>query len=90
MNDGVSIACIFRKYLRASEISHVTGDGRTIHGIRRSIGTTMVSQKVPVTTVSQVLGHTGIRATKQYISLDLNGLRKCTLSFESLGGATNE
>lgn len=90
MNDGVSIACIFRKYLRASEISHVTGDGRTIHGIRRSIGTAMVSQKVPVTTVSQVLGHTGIRATKQYISLDLNGLRKCTLSFKSLGGATNE
>ena len=90
MNDGVSIACIFRKYLRASEISHVAGDGRTIHGIRRSIGTAMVSQKIPVTTVSQILGHTGIRATKQYISMDLKGLHKCTLSFNSLGGAANE
>lgn len=89
MNDGVSIACIFRKYLRVSEISHVTGDGRTIHGIRRSIGSEMVSQKIPVTTVSQILGHTGIRATKQYISMDLTGLHKCTLSFKSLGGAAN-
>lgn len=84
MNDGVSIACIFRKYLRISGISHVIGDGKTLHGIRRSIGTAMVSQNIPVTTVSQVLGHTGIRATKQYISMDLNGLRKCTLSLESL------
>lgn len=49
----------------------------------------MVSQKVPVTTVSQILGHTGIRATKQYISMDLTGLHKCTLSFKSLGGAAN-
>ena len=90
MNDGVSIACVFRKYLRISEISHVAGDGKTLHGIRRSIGTAMVSQNIPITTVSQVLGHSGIRATKQYISMDLNGLRKCTLSLESLGGAADE
>lgn len=85
--DGVSIACIFRKYLKKAGISHIVNDGKTFHGIRRAIGTSMVAKGVPVTTVSQVLGHQSIRATRQYISLDLYGLKKCALSMKSLGGA---
>ena len=90
MNDGVSIARIFRKYLKLSNIAHVIGDGKTMHGIRRSMGTVMVSENIPVTTVAQVLGHKGMKATKQYIALDLNGLKKCALPLHSLGGAGNE
>lgn len=37
-HDGVSIACIFRKQLKKAGIEHVTGDGRTLHGIRRGLG----------------------------------------------------
>lgn len=86
LKNGTSVACIFRKYLKKAGIEHVANDGKTFHGIRRSIGTLMVSNGVPVTTVSQVLGHQAIRATRQYVSLDLQGLRKCTLPMSSLGG----
>jgi len=86
LQDGVSIACIFRKYLKAADIIHTADDGKTIHGLRRAIGTQMVKGKVPVTTVAQVLGHTGTKATKQYISLDLEGLRKCVLRMDSIRG----
>lgn len=86
LQDGVSIACIFRKYLRKAGIEHTINDGRTFHGIRRSVGTAMVSSGIPVTTVSQVLGHQEIRATKQYIALDLQGLQKCALPMSSIGG----
>ncbi len=86
LQDGVSVACIFRKYLSASGIHHVLDDGKTMHGLRRAIGTQMVAEKVPVTTVAQVLGHSGIKATKQYISLDMEGLKKCILEMDSLGG----
>ena len=86
LKDGVSISCIFRKYLKASGIIHNVDDGRTMHGLRRAIGTQMVSEGVPVSTVAQVLGHIGIKATKQYISLDLDGLRKCVLGLDSIGG----
>ena len=86
LQDGVSIAGIFRKYLKSADIQHTFNDGKTMQGLRRAIGTQMVSEKVAVTTVAQVLGHTGIRATKQYISLDLKGLKKCVIGFESLGG----
>ncbi|HCS72333.1 MAG TPA: hypothetical protein DIW17_00460 [Clostridiales bacterium] len=84
--DGVSIASIFRRYLKKANIQHYPNDGKTFHGIRRSLGTTMVSKGIPVTTVSQVLGHQEIRSTRQYVSMDVDGLRRCTLSMKTIGG----
>lgn len=85
-HDGVSIACIFRKYLRKAGISHFIGDGKTLHGMRRGLGTGMATNGVPVDVIAQVLGHNGIKATKYYISEDLEQLRECALGFKSLGG----
>lgn len=84
-HDGVSISCIFRKYLKKADIPHVNGDGKTFHGFRRTLGTEMVVQGIPVTTVSQVLGHRSIESAKQYISLDIGGLKQCALSLKSIG-----
>lgn len=55
----------------------------SFHGLRRAVGTSMVIAGVPVTTVAQVLGHSEISSTKQYISLDSTHLRECALG---LGG----
>ncbi len=85
-HDGVSVAAIFRRYLGKADIPHQLNDGKTFHGIRRTLGTAMVEEGIPVTTVSQVIGHQSIRPTRQYIAMDLEGLRKCALSMESLGG----
>lgn len=49
------------------------------HGLRRAVGTNMVVAGIPVTTVSQILGHSGIDPTKQYISLDSVHLKECAL-----------
>lgn len=89
-HDGVSIACIFRKYQKKAGITHVIGDGKTLHGIRRGLGTEMTASGTPVDVVAQVLGHKGMKATKQYISADLRGMCNCTLDFDSLGGDDNE
>ena len=86
LQDGVSISSIFRKYLRAAGIQHMIDDWKTFHGIRRELGTQMIATGVPVPTIAQVLGHKGIKATKQYISLDLDGLRNCVLCMYSIGG----
>lgn len=53
------------------------------HGLRRAVGTSMVVAGIPVTTVSQVLGHSGIDPTKQYISLDSVHLKECALDLNS-------
>lgn len=89
-HDGVSIACIFRKYQKKAGIVHAAGDGKTLHGIRRGLGTGMTASGIPVDVVAQVLGHKGMKATRQYISADLQGMHNCTFGFDSLGGGGNE
>lgn len=82
--DGGAIASVFKRHLENAGICHEIGDGKTMHGIRRMIGTAMVSNNPPITTVAEVLGHKNIKSTKQYLALDLDGLSKCTLSMTSL------
>ena len=88
--DGVSVACVLRRRMKAVGILHEPGDGKTMHGIRRMLGTNMAIEGVPVTTISQVLGHQHIGATRPYISLDVERLRECALGFDSLGEVPND
>jgi len=87
--DGVSVACILRRRMKAAGIAHLRGDGKTMHGIRRMLGTRMTIEGVTITTIAQILGHQSSRATKQYISLDIEGLRECALGLDSLGEGSN-
>ncbi len=54
------------------------------HGLRRAVGTNLVIAGIPVSTVAQVLGHSDLSATKQYISLDSAHLKQCALDFSKL------
>ena len=83
--DGVSVACVLRRRMETAGIAHLRGDGKTMHGIRRMLGTQMTIEGVAITTIAQILGHKSSRATKPYISLDIEGLRECALGFDSLG-----
>ena len=82
--DGVSIACVLRRRMNAAGVSHTLGDGKTMHGIRRMLGTQMTIEGVPVTTVAQILGHQNPGSARPYISLDIEGLRECALGFDSV------
>ncbi|MDO4326897.1 MAG: tyrosine-type recombinase/integrase [bacterium] len=56
----------------------------SFHGLRRTVGTNMIIAGIPITTVAQVLGHSEISSTKQYISLDSVHLKECTLGLEGI------
>jgi len=81
---GGAIADVLRRQMKTANISHEIGDGKTMHGIRRMLGTQMVIEGIPVTTVAQVLGHQNTNALSPYISLNIEGLRECALGFNSL------
>lgn len=83
--EGTALNNMIRRRLEKIGVLRKKGDGKTIHGIRRMIGTELIKNKFSVDVVAQVLGHQSIRPTKQYISLDLEGLKKCALSMSSLG-----
>ena len=70
----------YTQYLRKAGIE---GEGG-LYSLRRALGRNMVIAETPVTTVAQVLGHTDIASTKQYISLDTKHLKVCALSFDGI------
>lgn len=68
-----------RKYMEAAGITRTGWDGKSFHALRRTAGTRMITSGVPISTVSQILGHTNIESSKKYISLDTEKMRECCL-----------
>jgi site-specific recombinase XerD len=84
LSNGVSIANIFNDYQRKAGIIRKPFDGKGFHSIRRADGRNMAVAEIPVTTISQVLGHGNIESAKQYISLDSIHLKECALDFHGI------
>lgn len=83
--------CVYDAFNHARKLAGLKN--RPFHDLRRAAGTSMVVAGIPVTTVAQVLGHTEISSTKQYISLDSVHLKECSLGLagiEQAGGTTYE
>lgn len=55
-----------------------------IHGLRRSVGHDMLASGNSVEQIAQVLGHRDIDSTKQYLSIDTEGLKNCTLDLSGI------
>lgn len=84
LSDVRSVGNILEKYRRMAGINKRAGDGISFHALRRSIGTWMLESEVPLTTISQVLGHKEQDSTKQYLSADHQRLAACALDFQGI------
>lgn len=58
---------------------HQSGDGKSFHAFRRTMGTRLIKADIPLTTVSQVLGHTNLDSTKRYLYLHDEKLLVCCM-----------
>lgn len=83
-HDGHAVAHMFRRRLKAAGLAKKNGDGRSAHALRRTLGTAMARADVPITTISQVLGHQSIDSAKQYISLEDRHLKICSLTLSGI------
>ena len=80
------------KHLNAARVSGIftpaegKGLGFTngIHALRRAVGRDMITAGIPITTVSQVLGHKNIDSSIPYIAVDTVNLKECALSLEGI------
>ncbi len=70
-------------FTRYMKMAGVDGGGG-FYQLRRAEGKNLVVSGTPVTTVAQILGHTDISSTKQYIALDTASLKVCALSLEGI------
>ncbi len=82
--DNRSIGVIIEKYMKLASISHQPNDGKTFHAFRRSMGTWMLESDVPLSTISQVLGHKSMNSAKHYLSMSEKKLSECALGFDDI------
>lgn len=52
------------------------------HSLRHSLASNLLQNKVEITTISNILGHSDPKVIKHYLKVDMNSLRKCTLDVE--------
>ena len=57
---------------------------RRFHNLRRSLGTSMVSNGVSVYDVAQIFGDGNVESVKPYIAADMEHLKMCALSFDCI------
>jgi integrase len=88
--NATSLGDMYDSYRNKAGLTREAFDGKSFHSIRRSVGKSMVTSGIPVTTVAQILGHGDIDSTKQYISLDARHLKECALDFSGIEVASNE
>ena len=82
LGDNRSVGIIIEKYMRMAKITHQAHDGKSFHALRRSIGTWMLESDIPLSTISQVLGHKCMNSAKPYLSMSEIKLSECALGFE--------
>lgn len=67
-------------HMKKAGIKNWEGRRHGPHSLRHSIATNMLGADVPLPIIQQVLGHKAPETTQIYLSVDINGLRKCTFS----------
>jgi site-specific recombinase XerD len=79
-----SASAIATKHLRRAEIVS-TIPRRGFHSFRRSFGTRLLQNEVPLELLRQLLGHSKIDSAKPYLSVDEQGLKACALGLVPCG-----
>jgi integrase len=73
---------IVTRYLRrAGIVSDIPRRG--FHSFRRSFGTRLLQNEIPLELLRQLLGHSKIDSLKPYLSVDEQGLKNCALGLIS-------
>lgn len=72
-------ANIMERYQSGDGFHHQAGDGKSFHAFRRTMGTRLIRADIPLTTVSQILGHNSLDSTKRYLSLHDEKLLSCCM-----------
>lgn len=75
---------ILKKYLNKVTFKWKSCSGKTFHALRRSIGTWMSEEGIPLSTIAEVLGHKNMNSTKSYLSYNKNSMTKCCLGLDGI------
>ena len=70
---------VVTKYMKRTGI-YDTERRRGFHSFRRTFGTSLLKNDIPMDLIQQMLGHTQMNSMKPYLSVEEEGLKRCALS----------
>jgi len=80
--DALSVSV--SRCIKLSGIENKSSFRKGFHCFRRSIGTWLLEAELPLTMISEILGHSHINSAKSYLSTDHERLRECALGLEGI------
>ncbi len=79
-----SVGCVLQRQLERCGIHKKGGTVSGMHSLRHALARRLLEQGTPLSTVSQIMGHTSYCSTSPYLKVDIDGLRDCALSLEGV------
>lgn len=73
-----SFQTMVMKYMNKANIDY-TNKHHGTHSLRHSLASNLLKENTPITTISSVLGHSTIKTTRQYLTIDINNLKELSL-----------
>jgi site-specific recombinase XerD len=81
-NQGIDTWKIMRQALSSAGIRIEDESTKGLHLLRHTLGTNLLKNGVPLSTIAEILGHRNVTTTEIYVHTDTDGLRKCALDTE--------
>ncbi len=79
---------VISKYFRLASVPIPRGKRHGLHSLRHTLASRLLEEHVPLTTISEIMGHLTSSSTRMYLKIDIQALRDCALDPEALLNAT--
>lgn len=76
LTEGNHLYAIVRKYMKRAGIKR-EGSKSGLHSLRHTLATTLMERNIPVSEISDILGHTSPESTTNYLKSSIELLRDC-------------
>jgi len=73
---------VLNKYIRKAGISVTVDKSHGMHSLRHHLASRLLKQGTPLPVISGILGHRDTQSTSEYLRIDIDQLRFCTLEVE--------
>ena len=85
--EGAHLYQLITKYIQLAQLPHLKKK-RGMHSLRYTMASMLLEKDIPLSTISDILGHADTNSTSVYLKVGMQKLKECALTFE--GGSDHE
>ena len=82
MHESWSLDSMLRKYYKSADIK--VKSWQSMHSLRRAFASELSTKDIPLTTISQLLGHQDLDSDKPYLTYNIDKTMQCVISFTEI------